>query len=313
MTGFLTTYDGALWQLPPLLSWEILQTDGDGCGSAQVTFVYEPKRLSVLKNGAFLRLEDTATRFYGVVDEVSARLGEDGRTVTLCCRTLQALLMDNELRATRFSAASLSDVLQRFVYPFGVAKVIPASMGQVSKFAVETGNTAWQALCGFCRHAGGGEPRFTADGTLVFGEEDGILTLDESKISSAEVRRCAYGLIGRQIVVSAGYEDVEIEEREALLLRGGKQKVAMRMGSTVKADWRTAAQRVGESAREEETITLLVVGDLSAVPTQRVSCSLPQMGIAGTYRLRRVKTECSLLHGITTELTLEGGCTDVAV
>lgn len=314
MTGFLTTYDGSLWQLPPLLAWEILRTDGDGCDSATVRFVYEPKRLSVLQAGARLRLEeDGVTRFFGVVDECTVNCGEGGRLVTLSCRSLQALLTDNELRAARFSVITLADALEQFVVPFGITRIAPAELPDVPQFAVETGNTAWQALRGFCRHSGGAMPRFAADGTLIFGAEAGkTVDLGGCAVKSAELRRCVYGLIGRQIIVSSGYEDVELAQEDAVLARGGCQKVSMRVGRTLKADWRTARQRVQESKKEELALTLTLAGDVSALPGDTAALSLDGFGIRGRFLIRRVKTELSA-GGRQTILTMEGGAQDVAV
>ena len=49
MTGYLVTCSGEIWQLPPLFSWKLERTDGDPCDSAEVSFLYEPQRLDVLK------------------------------------------------------------------------------------------------------------------------------------------------------------------------------------------------------------------------------------------------------------------------
>lgn len=316
MTGFLTTYDGELWQLPALLKWEITRTDGESCDGAIIQFLYEPKRLPVLLKGWRLRLEEGgAVRFFGVVDECTAECGDAGRTVTLSCRGLQALLQDNELRAVQFQNMTLADALRHFVTPFGIQKIQTRQMPMLDAFSVETGNTAWQALRGFCRHSAGVYPRFSADGTLLFDPESGTQRrLDDScNVLHAELRRCVYGVITRQIVVSSGYEDVEAVEREDLINRGGScQKVSMRVGSAKKADWRTAGQRIAESARKELLLTVTVAGDFAALPGDPVTVALTGAGFSGNFLLRAIKTELSA-EGRRSVLTLEGDGTYVAI
>ena len=180
---------------------------------------------------------------------------------------------------------------------------------------METGNTAWQALRGFCRHSAGVYPRFSADGTLLFDPESTTTRRLHSNcgVLHAELRRCIYGVITRQIVVSSGYEDVETAEQDDFLARGGNcQKVSMRVGPAKKADWRTAAQRVSESAKKEFLLTVTVAGDFTALPGDTISVELDGAGFFGNFLLRTVKTELSAA-GRRTTLTMEGGAGHVAI
>jgi len=309
MTGYILTCKGETWQLPHLLSWEITRTDGESCDAAQVEFLYEPSRLQVLKEAVRLRLtEDEKTVYFGVVDEVEAKSGQEGRRVTLCSRGLQALLMDNELSATRFELLQPEDAIRHFVLPFGVENIRKKSMPPVYRFALETGNTAWQAIRGFCRHSGGYYPRFSADGTLLFEAEEGATrTLSAGqKVLDAEVRLCRYGLISRQVIMSAAYEQVETAENDPLKQKGVFcQKVTLKQGDFLKADWRTASQRLFESARQAVKITVVLAGDYKALPGDTVQADLPQCGVVGRFYLESI-TRSASKTGTRTTLTLEG-------
>lgn len=309
MTGFLTTLQGETWQLPELTSWQITRTDGDSCDGAQVEFLFEPARLEVLKDALRLRLtEGGRTVYFGIVDEVCAQSGKEGRRVTLLSRGLQALLMDNELTASRFTSLALEDALRLFVTPFGVEKIRQRSFAPVENFAVETGNTAWQALRGFCRHSDGSYPRFSADGTLLFeAEKAAVRSLtEEDLLLDAEFNLCRFGLFSRQIIASAAGKETIVAENSRLMEKGvGCQKVRLQQGDALKADWRTAEQRLEESARQALRVTVTLAGDYEALPGDTVLADLPRSGVQGKFTLKSI-TRWTSSRGTRTRLTLEG-------
>lgn len=309
MTGFLITAQGETWQLPKLLSWRITRTDGESADEAQVTFLYEPARIQVLKGATRLRLTEDKTVFFGVVDEITAKTGQEGRIVTLCSRSLQALLMDNELQAARYETLQAEDAIRQFVTPFGVERVRKISMPAVHRFAVETGNTAWQALRGFCRHSGQGyAPCFSADGELLFSpEKEERRSLDaQNKVLQAEVRLCRYGVSSKHIIVSAGYQQVELCESQALMDKGIRsQRVTLKQNTWLKADWRTAEQRLREDADRAVRITVELQGDYTALPGDWVQADLPACGVVGCFRLCSI-TRSQSNAGRRTSLTLKG-------
>lgn len=309
MTGYLLTCDHETWQLPKLLQWEVERTDGESCDACQIRFLYEPERLEQLKKAVRLRLvEEGKTVFFGVVDEVSVTCNEKGRVVTLCSRGLQALLMDNQLTAQRFETLQIEDAINKFVLPFGVEKIRRKSLPPVRNFATETGNTAWQALRGFCRHSCGAFPRFTADGTLLFEAEEGAqrpLSV-QNKVLRAELSVCRYGLVSRQIIVTAAEPEAEVQENPHLMELGVScQKVNLQQGTALKADWQTARQRLLSSAREALQLTLLLAENFTAIPGDRVAVELPTYGLSGNYLLRSVSYTGSA-EGTSTKLVLEG-------
>lgn len=310
MRAYLTTCTGEEWELPTLFSWQFTRTDGESCDEAQLDFPYEPERLSVLKSATRLRLvEGNETCYYGVVDEFSVLINPEGRRVRLCSRGLQALLMDNELRAAEFTRLQWQDAVAQFCVPFGVIRVEGCDLPPVERFALETGQTAWQALRGFVRHSAGYCPRFSVDGKLLLTPAAGTKrTLTPSDgVIRAEYRHCRYGVISRQIVVSAGYMDVETGENEDFLLRGGScQKVTLRQGKTLKADWRTAIQRLRDAAAGEFTLHVTLSGDFTAQPGDRVRAELSAWGIGEEFTLESVTRSLSA-QGRRTVLRLKGG------
>lgn len=308
MKGYLTTASGEVWQLPELLEWEILRTDGYGCDSARVTFLYEPKRLDVLKSGIRLRLSQQGeTCFFGVVDEFVAQVGEHGRVVEVSCRGLMSLLMDSELRAAEFSAFYEQDAIRRLVTPFGVEKVVPGGLPRVTNFSWETATTAWAALRGYCRHAGEAFPRFTADGTLVLCPEKGqVWTLgDSSGYTRVAFRQKRYGVTARQYTVAAAGLVEEVENPDILDWGTTTQKVVRRMGKTLKASWRTGKQRLEDSLSGAVLLWVTLSGDYGAQPGDTVQVHMPNAGITGDFHLRSIRKSCGT-DGRKTELELEG-------
>lgn len=295
MTGQITTYGGETWQLPPLLAWEVQRTDGDPCGSASVTFLYEPARLGVLKSATRLRLaRDGETAFFGVVDEFEAEVTSAGRRVTLTARSPAALMMDCELRAATYPVLTLAGALQAFAVPCGVTKTASDALPPVYNFSVETGTTCWQALCGFCRHSAGTFPRFSADGTLLLKKGGDRWQLNgAAAFESAVWRSCRYGVIARQTVVTPRGGTEVAENAPFLKIGGTAQRVSMRTGDTLDARWRTARQRVEDAQRGAATLTVTLGSGFAAEPGDTMEVDLPTAGIKGSFTLRAITDRCA--------------------
>lgn len=309
MTGYITTCTGELWQLPSLKSWQVTHTDGSVCSCAEVEFLLEPKRLPQLEQAVRLRLEEQGkTLFFGVVDELCAKSGKEGHLATLSCRGMQALLMDNELRATEYAKLSFTDAVANFVTPFGVELAEGRELPNLSNFAVETATTPWQALRGYCRHSGGILPRFTRGGKLLFSAEGTAhrCLSEKNGVLEAELCLCRYGLIAEQLIVTAGKQTVEQERDETLLAAGVKtQKVTMKQGKTLKADWRSARQRMEDAKRQARILTVTLSGYQELEPGDRVTADLNKLGLAGEFTVQSVCHSADSM-GKRTKLILEG-------
>ena len=87
MTGRIFTADHHVYDLPPLLSWNVRHTGTVPCDSWSVTAVYQPEMLTVLRMAAgFAAIENGMTQLRGIVDEYTVELGSRGMTVTLSGR-----------------------------------------------------------------------------------------------------------------------------------------------------------------------------------------------------------------------------------
>ena len=308
MTGYLTTVDGEVWRLPPLLSWDVVRTDGTACDSAAFTFLYEPNYLSVLKKAHRFRLaEEETTVLCGVVDDFSARVGDSGRLVTLNGRGMGALLLDNQLRAAEFASLQREDAIARFVRPFGITKVQGGAMAPVADFSVTTGMTAWQALCGYCLHSAGCVPRFSADGTLLLdGGRHGAWRLPgTAAFQGLTYERRRYGVISRQLMLSGSRVAADVENAPFIALGGSALRVDKQSGKGIRATWRTAAQRVADSMKNAALLTVTLGGRIDCEPGDTVTVEMAEHGITGRFRLRSCR-ESYLAGQRSCLLELEG-------
>lgn len=309
MTGYITTCTGEVWQLPALKAWQVTHTDGSACSCAEAEFLLEPKRLPQLEQAVRLRLEEKGrTVFFGVVDEMTAKCGKEGHLASLSCRGMQALLMDNELCATEFSRLSFADAMAKFVTPFGVELGESRPLPTVTNFSVETAMTPWQALRGYCRHAAQLFPRVSRGGKLLLSAESGLhrRLSKESGVVEAELCLCRYGLISRQLIVTAGKQTVEEERDEALAAFGvSTQKVTMKQGKTLKADWRTARQRMEDAGRQGKLLAVTLSGYQEAEPGDTITADLEKLGVKEDFTVQSVchRGDAS---GTYTKIIMEG-------
>lgn len=308
MTGTLRLCGGERVSLPPLLEWSIRQTDGDPCGSFSVCFAFEAAWLPVLKQAVgFTAEDDGRTVFTGLVDDFAVKLDRRGALAEVSGRSMAAALMDNQVRAAEFVSAQLADILRLYVKPYGITRIDAAPMGQVANFAVETGYTCWQVLTGFCRHCAEIFPRFAPDGTLVLRKNE---TPRRVTIDAAQVRACSYvqnryGAAARQVMVNTRTGEQQIAEN-AELRRLGVQCVhvcGMTGGGKLRATWRTAAQRLMDSAREFRQVTVQLTGPADVSPGDEVTLRLPGLGAAEELTVAAAE-HCGGDTGVFTTLEL---------
>ena len=308
MTGCLRLCSGAAVSLPPLLEWSIRQTDGDPCGSFSVCFAFEAAWLPVLKQAVGFTAEDGGrTVFTGLVDDFAVKLDRRGALAEVSGRSMAAALMDNQVRAAEFVSAQLADILRLYVKPCGITRIDAAPMGQVANFAVETGYTCWQVLTGFCRHSAEIFPRFAPDGTLVLRKNE---TPRRVVIEAEQVRACSYvqnryGAAARQVMVNTRTGEQQVAEN-AELRRLGIQCThvsGMTGGGKLRATWRTAAQRLADSARELRQATVQLTGSADVSPGDAVELRLPGLGAAEELSVAAV-VHCGGDTGVFTTLEL---------
>ena len=308
MTGCLRLCSGVAVSLPPLLEWSIRQTDGDPCGSFSVCFAFETAWLPVLKQAVgFTAEDDGRTVFTGLVDDFAVKLDRRGALAEVSGRSMAAALMDNQVRAAEFVSAQLADILRLYVKPYGITRIDAAPMGQVANFAVETGYTCWQVLVGFCRHSADIFPRFAPDGTLVLRKNTNPRRV---VIEPEQVRACSYvqnryGAAARQVMVNTRTGQQQVAEN-AELRRLGIQCThvsGMTGGGKLRATWRTAAQRLADSARELRQAMVQLTGMADVSPGDAAELRLPGLGAAEELSVAAV-VHCGGETGVFTTLEL---------
>lgn len=296
MTGYVWTYDGRREQLPVLLQWSIKLTDGEPCDSFCVRFVYAPKWRRTLDAAVRLTAEqDGKVVFSGVVDDYAINLDRGGMLAEITGRGLAALLMDNQVRAAEYLCAQSEDILNTYVYPYGILNVRAEKMEPVERFVVETGYTCWQVLAGFCRHSAEIRPRFLPDGTLVLEKQAEGRTLRLREEACLSVCRTGkrYGVSSEQILVNTRTGAQTSAVNEDFAARGGRcVRVHGRSGNKIRATWRTAQQRLEDDRRGAEQIEVRVGGCFFAQPLDRVQLRLTKLGIEGTYTVQAAESGC---------------------
>ena len=122
MTGRIFTADHHVYDLPPLLSWNVRHTGTVPCDSWSVTAVYQPEMLTVLRMAAgFAAIENGMTQLRGIVDEYTVELGSRGMTVTLSGRGYAARLLDNESRPVTYEQVTLRELVRCHAEPYGIS------------------------------------------------------------------------------------------------------------------------------------------------------------------------------------------------
>ena len=306
MTGIVKSAKGEASQLPTLLQWSVKRTDGEPCDSFSVQFACGKETKAVLEQAAeFQAYEKGKLVFTGFVDDFELRLGKDGALAEVTGRGMAAKLMDMQTAAAEYVSAQLTDILNAYVRPCGVLKIDAEKMGPVSNFVVQTGATCYQALAGFCRHSAEIYPRFLADGTLVLKKEapGKDITLSGGILRAQYVRN-RYGVAARQVLINTRNGARQEASYAAFQAVGGTRvQYAGRTGDKIRATFRTAKQRLDDTKRDEKLLYVTCAGSFLAEPLDRVSLSVPALGVSGTFTVQEVQSNCDET-GLTCTLVL---------
>ncbi|MBQ8000817.1 MAG: hypothetical protein IJ298_06295 [Ruminococcus sp.] len=103
--------------------------------------------------------------FSGIVDEQITVSGENVKT-KLVCRSMAALLVDNEAQPCTFRDVSASLIFSRYVKPLGFASFTGEDKTLRGEFRVAKGESCWQVLEDFCSKAYGVFP--VVEGNRVY-------------------------------------------------------------------------------------------------------------------------------------------------
>jgi len=240
--------------------------------------------------------------FRGVVDEQNTRLDADGIWVELVCRSLEALLLDNEACPEPVRSPSLSRLAIKLLEPLGFRRVEGTSGAVPGVLEIEKGMSCWQVLAGFC-----------ADymGTVPYVDTDGVLHCEGYPEQEAELGDVLWAEVSHKPCKELsevwqqsfrGTYDTPYREPKAIAMR--RRYTASGSGANPKG--------MLENAREQSySVTLECAGAVWPVRGKSVSVDLPKLG--PLVRCPVVSARCYKdSRGLRTRLTLGRGWENVA-
>lgn len=304
----LETYDGARYELPVLLRWDLDYTGAVPCDSMTAACLYDAGMADILpKATRFTAWQDGSVMLRGVVDAYELSLSRQGLLAVIEGRGMAALLLDNESEALAYERAPLSEILGNHVSPYG----IPVDKRQdVSGrgYTVASGSSQWRALQGFTHRFGGFDPYFTREGTLVIGPLWGsgkTLCIDEaSPILSLRKREQRYGVISEVLIQDKAQRISHPVRNQKFLQAGGQRRHVLYMPRSTDEDRRyTGEYQISQSALEQLEIELELPFPFAAMPGDRVNLSLNRLNLSGLYEVVRSRSRMDG-DGERTELTL---------
>ncbi len=129
---------------------------------------------------------DDSPIFRGIVDEQNTALSTDGISIELVCRSLEALLLDNEAKPETISAPSLIALEDRLLTPAGLSLGGGDRERKRGKFTISKGESCWTALERFCKSFLGTVPYVDLNGLVQCGGSVSQ-TLELTDVLSAQV------------------------------------------------------------------------------------------------------------------------------
>lgn len=304
----LTGYDGSRYELPLPLRWDLTYTGGVPCDSMAATCLYDPAMARALPRAVrFEALRDGETMLAGVVDAYEISLSERGLLATVEGRGMAALLLDNESEAVTYQRAVTSAVVRRHADPYGIDSITGQPLS-LRNYAVSAGSSQWKAIRDFTHRAGGFEPHFTREGTLVLQSLWGSgrrLSIDgQTPLLRLNKREERYGVISEVLIHDKVRGVRQQVVNQPFLDRGGCRRHVLYMPRSTEDDRRyTGAYQIAQSGLEQLTLTAELPIAFAAFPGDQVSLELKQLGLRGLYDV--IESRCRMDEsGERTELTL---------
>ena len=312
MRGRIITSRHETWELPALLSWDLLRTGGVPCDSFEAVCPYFPEMAEAAHLAvSFLALDGERLLLHGIVDEVvTEETAEQGRTVTFRGRGYAARLLDNESPPITYQGVTLREIIRAHVTPYGIRCRDCAETRAEGEFTVAAGSSQWKALEDFCRACGGFTPRFNRYGELLAAPEtdDGqrIVIDEDTELLSISRREDHYGVLSEVLVIDKSSGGSYTVRNEDFLRRGGKRRQVL--CTPGRSSWQamryTGEYQIRRSREGEVEIELTLPGIRDAEPGETVALRRTGLGLAGTYRLSEVEQSGSESRGAVTVLRL---------
>ena len=300
MTGRIFTADHHVYDLPPLLSWNVRHTGTVPCDSWSVTAVYQPEMLTVLRMAAgFAAIENGMTQLRGIVDEYTVELGSRGMTVTLSGRGYAARLLDNESRPVTYEQVTLRELIRCHAEPYGISCEAAVDLRSTVPYTAGVGISQWKVISEFCRTYGGFLPRFAKTGELLATPEQDsgkrIILDSGSPVLNCRIREDHYGVLTEALVIDKRQNVSYSVKNPEMIAKGGQcRRVVYTPGQSTWAAMRyTGEYQIRRSREEELTIELGLAGCFPAFPGDTVRLELEAMGLSGEYRVAEAENTAS--------------------
>lgn len=305
----LITWRGERFPVSAPLSWRLDYGLGSPCDSFQVTFPWADGDEGHLADAHRLTVTEKGERvFTGVVDECACRWTETGCLAEVTGRGLQALLLDNQAEAAWFGAATLGEILRRYVTPFGIQLARSVSLPAVWGFTVASGSSCWKVLYQFARYYGGATPRFDREGRLCLHPWSGgvPLTVDgRTPVTRLVLREKRYGVLSQVTVKDvSGWTRSTAVDQDFITRGGCAGRVLLVPRNTGFQARRYNAQFQLDRSRAQATrIEVTLALPFAAWPGDLVRMARPGWGRNGLYRVQESRVTLGE-EGTETTLTL---------
>lgn len=308
LTIRLETYDGASYELPTLLQWDIQLTGSVPCDSLWASCLYDPGMAEVLPRATrFTALRQGTVVLRGVVDAYEVSLSRQGLLAEVEGRGMAALLLDNESEAFSYERALLSEILANHVSPYGISTEARQEISG-DGYAVPSGSSQWKALQGFTRRYGGFDPYFTGEGVLVaaplWGSGRELKVDDRTPLLGLRKREQRYGVISEVLIQDKVQGIRHSVVNEPFAAAGGQRRHVLYMPkSTAGARRYTGEYQIAQSALEQLEITLELPFAFAAAPGDSIALELERLNLSDTCAVTEARSKMDR-EGERTELTI---------
>lgn len=168
--------------------------------------------------------DDDAVVFTGVVDEQQILSNEKGEFVKIVCRSMAAMLLDNESVPVSYYQPSSEVIALRHIRPYGLTLKDSENVTYFSNQTVHKGDSNYRAVEDFSKNMFSSTPRINAHGEVEFKSEikdpvcvfsnngDGIAYVDFCE----SIKRCEeISCVRIKLTNSCGYNSV-VENDDAI-------------------------------------------------------------------------------------------------
>lgn len=288
LQGILIDFQGNEYALPALLSWDMSYGSGQPCDAFQISFVYSPDMLTALEDAVEFRAEYAGeTVFAGVIDEFEISALEAGGAVTLWGRGMAALLLDNEAEAAELYGAGLELILSKYVTPWGITKLRKNVSPPAQSLVVASGSSCWRVLEDYLWFGCGERPRFSRDGTLILGEEEGNRFVVDSSTGVLEesLRIKRYGVISQVLVKNKAIGVSSVVDNSEFLQRGGRCTRVINVPRYTRYDSMrsTGNYQIEQSKADQLRFSLTLAEMFAAFPGDTVLVENSVSGLVGEF------------------------------